>query len=78
MSLFLKGLMSMSTVKQCAIKLIEAMPEYKVAAFLHFIADKNEIARLETELMENDPDSGTYNSFEEFMHEVEEELKHEV
>ena len=60
----------MSTVKQCAIKLIEAMPEYKVAAFIHFIADKNDIARLETEILENSPDSKTYDSFDEFMNEV--------
>ena len=68
----------MSTVKQCAIKLIEAMPEYKVAALIHFIADKNDIAKLETEILENDPDSKTYSDFDEFMNEVNEELLNEV
>lgn len=74
----MKGMIFMSTIKQCAIKLIEEMPEYKVAAFIHFIADKNSIARLETEIMENDPDSKEYESFAEFMQEVKEELNDEI
>ena len=45
----------MSTTKQCAIKLIEGMSDEKVLAFIHLIADENELARIETELAENDP-----------------------
>ena len=63
----------MTTTKQCAIKLIEEMSEDKVLAFIHLIADENTIARIETMLVENDPNAKTYSSFRELREELDAE-----
>lgn len=68
----------MSTAKQYAVKLIEAMPEEKVVAFIQLLADENELARMETEALITDTNRKTYNNFGEFRAEIEGEMANEI
>lgn len=60
----------MSITRECAIEVIKRMPEYKLEAFLALFADENEIARIETEMLANNPDAKCFNSVEELLEDL--------
>lgn len=44
-----------------------------MAEFITLFADENTIARMESDMLANDPNAKHYNSFKEFMDEMEQE-----
>ena len=62
----------MST-RELAIGVINELSEDKIQAFLTLFADENMLARLETELMANDPSRKRYDSFEEILAEIDDD-----
>ncbi|MBO5104370.1 MAG: hypothetical protein J6B74_04835 [Ruminococcus sp.] len=62
----------MST-RELAINVIKSLSEEKLKAFLTLFADENMIARLEGDMLANDPNAKRYSSFQEFMDEMEQE-----
>ncbi len=59
--------------RELAISVIKSLSQEKLEAFLTLFADENMIARLEGDMLANDPDAKRYNSFQEFMDEMEHE-----
>lgn len=62
----------MST-RELAINVIKSLPEEKLKEFLTLFADENMIARLEGDMLANDPTAKRYSSFQEFMDEMEQD-----
>ena len=62
----------MST-RELAINVNKSLSEEKLKAFLTLFADENMIARLEGDMLANDPNAKRYSSFQEFMDEMEQE-----
>ncbi len=62
----------MST-KEIAYHILDSFTEEKLEAFVMMFADENQIARMETELMANDPNAPRFNSVEELFEELESE-----
>ena len=62
----------MST-REMAYHVVDSLSEEKLKAFITLFADENEIARMETELMANDPDAPRFNSVEELFKELDRE-----
>ena len=62
----------MST-REMAYHVVDSLSEEKLKAFITLFADENEIARMETELMANDPDAPRFNSVEELFKELDSE-----
>lgn len=62
----------MST-RELAINVIKSLSEEKLQAFLTLFADENMIARLEGDMLANDPEAKRYSSFQEFMDEMEQD-----
>lgn len=62
----------MST-RELAINIVKSLPQEKLEAFITLFADENMIARLEGDMLANDPDAKRYDSFQDFMDEMERE-----
>lgn len=62
----------MST-RELAYHVVDSLSEEKLQAFITLFADENEIARMETELMANDPNALKFNSVEELFQELDSE-----
>ena len=62
----------MST-KEVAYSILDTLSDEKLQAFITLFADENQIARIETELMANDPNAPHFNSVEELFEELESE-----
>ncbi|MBR1528622.1 MAG: hypothetical protein IJ642_04880 [Oscillospiraceae bacterium] len=62
----------MST-KEVAYSILDTLSDEKLQAFITLFADENQVARLETELMANDPNAPRFNSVEELFKELESE-----
>ena len=56
-----------------ATEVIQTMPEEKLKAFLLLFADENVLARMETEMMANDPDAPRFSSVDELFEELDSE-----
>lgn len=61
------------SLEKNAIEEEAAEQEEKLQAFITLFADENEIARMETELMANDPSALKFNSVEELFEELDSE-----
>ncbi|MDO5125621.1 MAG: hypothetical protein Q4D35_04500 [Ruminococcus sp.] len=62
----------MST-KEYAVSLLASLSEEKMKEFIMLFADEETIARMESDILGNDPNSKGYSSFREFMDEMENE-----
>jgi len=60
----------MST-RDYAIDVINTLSEEKLKAFLVLFADENTLAKMESEIIVNDPNRKRYNSFKEIVEEIE-------
>ncbi|MBO5561983.1 MAG: hypothetical protein J6A07_10050 [Firmicutes bacterium] len=61
------------SIKEYAIDVINSLPDEKIVAFLTLVADENTLARMESEIIKNDPNRKLYNSFEEVLKTIENE-----
>ena len=59
----------MST-KEYAVSVLSSLSEEKMIEFVRLFADDNTIARMESDLLANDPDAKHYKNFKEFMDEA--------
>lgn len=62
----------MST-REYAMDILKNLSDEKIMAFITLFADENTLARMECEMLENDPNAKKYSSFDEFMKEMEQE-----
>ena len=62
----------MST-REYAVSVLASLPENKMIEFIKLFADENTIARMESDMLLNDPTAKHYSSFKEFMEEMEQE-----
>lgn len=62
----------MST-KEMAYIIFNQMSEEQLKAFITLFADENTKARIESEMIANDPNPKLYDSFRDFMNEMEQE-----
>ena len=62
----------MST-KEYAIDILNSLSEEKLKAFITLFADENTLARIESDMLANDPNAKRYSSFKEFMKDMEKE-----
>lgn len=59
------------SIRDYAAEIIKKMPDDKLEAFLVLFADENELARIETEAMYNDPNAQRFKSVDELFEELE-------
>lgn len=62
----------MST-RDYAVSVLASLSEEKMMEFITLFADENTLARMESDMLANDPDARRYSSFQEFMKEMENE-----
>ena len=62
----------MST-REYAIDILNSLSEEKLRAFITLFADENTLARIESDMLANDPNAKRYSDFKEFMEETERE-----
>ena len=62
----------MST-KEYAVSVLASLSEEKMLEFITLFADENTIARMESDMLAEDPNSKKYSCFQEFMDEMEAE-----
>lgn len=62
----------MST-RECAVSVLASLSEEKMLEFIKLFADKNTIARMETEQMANDPTSQRFKSVDDLFEELDSE-----
>ena len=62
----------MST-RDIAVSVLSNLSEQKMLEFIRLFADENTLARMETEMLLNDPDAKRYSSFDEILKEIEED-----
>lgn len=62
----------MST-RDIAVSVLAALSEQKMLEFIRLFADENTLARMEAEMLANDPDAKRYSSFDEILKEIEAE-----
>lgn len=68
------------TTRERVINIIDTLSDEQLEAFITFFkafADRSMIARIESDELASDPNSKRYNSFEEFMKEMESEMESE-
>lgn len=61
------------SIREYAAEVISTMPEEKLKAFLMLFADENLLARMETEMMANDPDAPRFSSVDALFEELDSE-----
>ena len=61
------------TIKKYAVSVLASLSEKKMREFITLFADKNTIARMESEILVNDPQAKRYNNFKDFMKDMERE-----
>lgn len=62
----------MST-RDYAVSVLASLSEEKMREFVMLFADKNTIARMETEIMVNDPDAPRFKTVDELFEELDSE-----
>ncbi len=62
----------MST-RDYAVSVLASLSEEKMKEFIMLFADKNTIARMETEMLLNDPASPSFNSVDDLFEELDSE-----
>ena len=60
----------MST-REYAVSVLSSLSEEKMLEFIKLFADDNTIARMESDMLANDPNAKHYKNFKEFMDEME-------
>lgn len=63
--------------RKYAVSVLASLSDEKMMEFIALFADENTLARLECEMLENDPASKRYSSFDEILEEVEAEMREE-
>ncbi len=63
----------MPSVKEYAVSVLAGLSEKKMREFIVLFADSNTIARMESDMLANNPNAKHYKNFKEFMSEMEEE-----
>ncbi|MDE5738322.1 MAG: hypothetical protein K2H93_08150 [Oscillospiraceae bacterium] len=64
--------MKMNT-RDYAVSVLASLSEQKMLEFITLFADENTLARMESDMLANDPNAKKYSSFKEFMDEMEQE-----
>lgn len=67
----------MST-REYAVSVLASLSEEKMIEFIKLFADENVLARMESDMLLENPNAKRYNSFRDFMDEVENENETEV
>lgn len=62
----------MST-RDYAVSVLASLSEQKMIEFIKLFADDNTIARMESDMLTDNPNAKRYSSFKEFLDEVENE-----
>lgn len=62
----------MST-RDIAVSVLSNLSEQKMLEFIRLFADESTLARMEAEMLLNDPDAKRYSSFDEILKEIEED-----
>ena len=62
----------MST-RDYAVSVLASLSEEKMKEFITLFADENTIARMESDMLANDPNAKKYSSFKDFMKDMENE-----
>jgi hypothetical protein len=62
----------MST-KDYAVSVLASLSEEKLIEFIRLFADENTIARMESDMLVENPQSKKYSSFKDFLDEMEQE-----
>ena len=62
----------MST-RDYAVSVLASLSEEKMKEFITLFADENTIARMESDMLANDPNAKKYSSFKDFMRDMENE-----
>ena len=63
--------------RKYAVSVLASLSDEKMMEFIALFADENTLARLESEMLANDPTSKRYSSFDEILEEVEAEMREE-
>ncbi len=63
----------MFNTRDYAVSVLANLSEEKMREFITLFADKNTIARMESDMLAYDTNSKTYSSFKEFMADMENE-----
>lgn len=61
------------TTRDYAVSVLASLSEKKMREFITLFADENTLARMESDLLANDPNAKKYHSFKEFMEDMEQE-----
>ncbi|MDE6777424.1 MAG: hypothetical protein K2J25_05725 [Oscillospiraceae bacterium] len=61
--------MKMNT-RDYAVSVLASLSEQKMLEFITLFADENTLARMESDMLANDPNAKKYSSFKEFMDEM--------
>lgn len=64
-------------LRKYAVSVLASLSDEKMMEFIALFADENTLARLESEMLANDPTSKRYSSFDEILEEVEAEMREE-
>ena len=59
------------SARDYAVSVLASLSEKKLKEFIMLFADENTIARMESDLLANDPNSKRYSCFDEFIQEME-------
>ena len=54
-----------------AASVLASLSEKRILEFLRLFADENTLARMESDMLANNPNAKSYDSFDEFMKEME-------
>ena len=61
------------TVKEYAVSVLASLSEQKMREFITLFADENTLARMESDMLAQDPNAKHYQSFQEFMTDMEQD-----
>lgn len=61
------------TVKEYAVSVLASLSEQKMKEFITLFADENTLARMESDMLAQDPNAKHYQSFQEFMTDMEQD-----
>lgn len=64
----------MRSTRDYAVSVLASLSEQKMIEFIKLFGDENTLARMESDMLANDPNAKRYGSFREFMDEIDEEV----
>ena len=63
--------------RKYAVSVLASLSDEKMMEFIALFADENTLARMESEMLANDPTSKRYSSFDDILNEVIDEIEQE-